>query len=115
MHLAVSILKKYGTPTTLNTERHYLHVNFEYYCCYTHEEIIKVSKFLHSYVWRPHDVRFDRMVCAVHAPGGMVSIVLKLDENSQKDLLQWALDSERDLEVQTGVRKHISHIFRAFT
>ena len=109
MHLAVSILKKYGTPTTLNTERHYLHVNFEYYCCYTPEEIIKVGKFLHSYMWRPHDVRFDQMVCAVHAPGGMVSIVLMLDENSQKDLLQWALDSERDLEVQTGVRKHISH------
>ena len=49
------------------------------------------------------------MVCAVHATGGMVSIVLMLDENSQKDLLQWALDNERDLEVQTGVRKHISH------
>ena len=109
MHLGVSILKKYGTPTTLNTEHHYLHVNFEYYCCYTPEEVIKVSKFLHSYVWRPHEVRFDRMVCAVHATGGMVSIVLMLDENSQKDLLQWALDNERDLEVQTGVRKHISH------
>ena len=109
MHLAVSILRKYGTPTTLNTERSYLHVNFEYYCCYTPEEVIKVGKFLNSYVWRPHEVRFDRMVCAVHATGDMVSIVLMLDDNSQKDLLRWALDTERGLEAQSGVQKHISH------
>ena len=109
MHLAVSILRKYGAPTTLNTERSYLHVNFEYYCCYTPEEVIKVGKFLNSYVWRPHEVRFNRMVCAVHATGDMVSIVLMLDDNSQKDLLRWALDTERDLEAQSGVQKHISH------
>ena len=42
------------------------------------------------------------MVCAIHGTGDLVSIVLMLDENSQKDILQWALDNERDLEVQTG-------------
>ena len=110
MHLAVSILKKYGAPTSLNTEgRHYLHVAFDYYCCYTPEEAIKIGQFLNTYVWKPHEVWFDQMVCAIHGTGGKVSIVLMLDENSQKDMLQWALDNERDLEVKTGVRKHIPH------
>ena len=110
MRLAVSILKKYGTLTSLNTEgRHYLHVAFDYYCCYTPEEAMKIGKFLNTYVWKPHEVWFDQMVCAIHGTGGKVSIVLMLDENSQKDMLQWALDNERDLEAQTGVHKHIPH------
>ena len=32
-----------------------------------------------------------------------------LDENSEKDVLQWALDNEKELEVQTGVHQHIPH------
>ena len=46
------------------------------------------------------------MVCAIHGTGDLVSIVLMLDENSQKDILQRALDNERDLELLTGVHKH---------
>ena len=110
MHLAATILKKYGTPTSLNTEgSRYLHVTFDYYCCYTPEEAIKIGTFLNTYVWKPHEIWFDQMVCAVHATGDMVSIVLMLDENSQRDMLQWALENERELEVQTGVHKHIPH------
>ncbi|CAB4010152.1 Hypothetical predicted protein, partial [Paramuricea clavata] len=43
MHFAGSILKKYGTPRSLDTERSvYLHVAFDYYCCYTKSEAIKI-------------------------------------------------------------------------
>ena len=110
MHLAATILKKYGSPNSLNTERSiYFHVAFDYYCCYTPEEAVKINKFLDSYIWEPRKVWFDQMVCAIHSTGDMVSIVLMLDENSQKDLLKWALDTERDLKVKSGVRKHIPH------
>ena len=111
MHLAATILKKYGTPTTLDIEsqNRHLHVSFDYYCCYTPEEAIKVWKFLNTYVWKPHEIRFDHMVCAIHGTEGKVSVVLMMDENSQKDMLQWALENERELEVQTGVHKHIPH------
>ena len=110
MHRAATILKKYGTPSSIDTERSvYLHVSFDYYCCYTPEEAAKIGDFLNSYVWKPHKVWFDQLVCAIHSTGDMVSLVLMVDENSQKGLLQWALDSERDLEAKTGVHKHIPH------
>lgn len=39
MHLAADILKRYGSPYSLDTERRiYLHIAFDYYCCYTTEE-----------------------------------------------------------------------------
>ncbi len=57
----------------------------------------------------PHEVWFDQIVCAIHSTGDMVSLVLMLDEKSQEDMLQWALDSERDLEIKGGVHKHIPH------
>ena len=111
MHLAATVLKKYGTPTTLDTEsqNHHLHVSFDYYCCYTPEEALKIGKFLNTYVWKPHEIWFDQIVCAIHGTEGKVSIVLMMDKNSQRDMLQWALDNERELEVQTGVHKHIPH------
>ena len=31
------------------------------------------------------------------------------DEKSQQELTRWALKNERDLEITTGVRKHIPH------
>jgi hypothetical protein len=50
MHFAASILKKYGTPKSLDTERPtYLHVTFDYYCCYTENEAVKIGEFLNSY------------------------------------------------------------------
>ena len=110
MHLAATILKKYGSPNSLDTEKSsYLHVTFDYYCCYTPEEAAKINEFLNSYTWEPRKVWFDQMVCVIYGTGDMVAIVLMLDENSQKDLLTWALDTERDLEVKSGVRKHIPH------
>ena len=110
MHLAATIVKKYGTPISLDTERTcYLHVTFDYYCCYTPEEAIKIGKFLNTYAWKPHEVWFDQMVCAINGVRDMVSIKLMLDENSEKNMLQWALDNERELEVQTGVHKRILH------
>ncbi len=51
MHLAANILKKYGTPNSLNTYAelsNYLHVAFDYYCCYTPQEGIKIGEFLNA-------------------------------------------------------------------
>ena len=110
MHLAASILKKFGSPRSLDTERKaYLHLTFDYYCCYAKDEVVRIKQFFDSYVWKPHEVWFDKMVCAIHRHGDLVSIVLMADERSQKSLLQWALAHEHDLEVQTGIRKHIPH------
>ena len=52
---------------------------------------------------------FDRIVCAIHGKGDMVSLVLMADKESQERLLQWALKNEQDLEAATGIRKHIPH------
>ena len=55
MKLAGTILKKHGRPKTLNTEgRLVLHLAFDYYCCYTEEEGIKIGNFLNTYSWEPH-------------------------------------------------------------
>ena len=107
MHLAADILKSYGSPYSLDTERRiYLHIAFDYYCCYTIEESSKIGNFLIKHTWRPHEVQFDRLVCTITAPD-RVALVLMTDENSQKSLLRWALETERDLEAMTGLRKHI--------
>jgi len=108
MELAASILKKFGQPLGLQT-RHRLHLAFDYYCCYTEEEAVKIGQFLNSYSWTPHEVRFDKIECAIHAYGDLVSLVLMVDDKSQQELTQWALKNERDLEVTTGIRKHIPH------
>ena len=110
MELAASILKTFGQPQTLQTEgRGRLHLAFDYYCCYTEEEGIKIGQFLNSYSWTPREVWFDKIECAIHGYGDAVSLVLMVDKKSQEDLTQWALKNERDLEVATGVHKHIPH------
>ena len=110
MHLAGNMLKKYGVLASLDTEREsYLHVTFDYYCCYTVEEILKIGEFLDNYHWTPHEIWFDRLVCAIHSPGNMVSIVLMMDSKSQSKLLQAALKCEQDLEKYSGIHKHIPH------
>ena len=59
MLLASKILKSYGKPHSLNTEgRNYIHVTFDYYCCYSPYDAIKIGKFLNSQRWTPHEVRF---------------------------------------------------------
>ena len=110
MQKATSILKKYGTPHSIDIERKiYLHVSFDYYCCYSPEEGVKIGQFLENYKWGKHEVWFDRIVCAIHGKGDMVSLVLMADKESQERLLQWALKNEQDLEAATGIRKHIPH------
>ena len=110
MKLAATILKKHGQPKTLNTEgRLVLHLAFDYYCCYTEEEWIKIGNFLNTYSWEPHEVWFDKIECAIHRYNDAVSLVLMVDKKSQEDLTRWALKNERDLEIRTGVRKHIPH------
>ena len=110
MHRAGNMLKKYGVVTSLDTESDfYLHVSFDYYCCYTIEEILKIGEFLDYYHWKSHEIRFDRLVCAIHRPGNMVSIVLMVDSKSQSELLEAALKCEQDLEKYTGIHKHIPH------
>ena len=39
----------------------------------------------------------------------MVSLVLRLDDDSQARLLQYTLNIEREFERSTGIRKHIPH------
>ena len=110
MQLAASVLKKYGEPRTLNTEKgRELHLSFDYYCCYTEEEGNKIDRFLNTYSWRPHEVWFDKIECAIHGYNDAVSLVLMVDKKSQEDLTRWALKNERDLEIRTGVHKHIPH------
>ena len=107
---SASILKRYGHPKTLNTEDgRELHLSFDYYCCYTEEEAVKIGKFLNSFSWTSQEVRFDKIECAIHGYGDAVSLVLMADQKSQQELTRWALKNERDLELTTGVRKHIPH------
>ena len=108
--LAESILKQFGQPRSLDTEagRH-LHVTFDYYCCYTTEEGMKIGQFLNIYSWTPHEIWFDKIECAIHGYNDAVSIVLMADKKSQRDLTQWVLQNERDLEEPAGVKKHIPH------
>ena len=110
MKVAASILKRYGHPKTLDTDRgRHLHISFDYYCCYTEEEAVKIGKFLKSYSWTSHEVWFDKIECAIHGYGDAVSLVLMADKKSQQELTRWVLKNERDLEVKTGVQKHIPH------
>ena len=110
MELAASILKQFGQPQSLGTESvGDLHVAFDYYCCYTKKEAVKIGKFLNNYSWKAHEVWFDKIECAIHGYGDAVSLVLMADKKSQQELTRWALKNERDLELTTGVRKHIPH------
>ena len=110
MELAASILKQFGQPQRLDTEGgRDLHVAFDYYCCYTEDEAVKIGKFLNSYSWKAHEIWFDKIECAIHRYGDAVSLVLMADKKSQQELTWWALKNERDLETTTGVRKHIPH------
>ena len=94
MHHAGELLKKYGPVSSLDTERNcYLHVALDYFCCYSPEEAVKIGEFINNYDWRPQEVRFDRLVCAIHSTGSMVSLVLMLDDDSQARLLQHTLNS----------------------
>ena len=70
---------------------------------------MKIGEFISNYDWKPQVVQFDRLVCAIHSTGGMVSLVLMLDDDSQARLLQYTLNSERELERGTGIKKHIPH------
>ena len=108
MELAGAILKKFGQPLDVQSGRR-LHLAFDYYCCYTEEEGVKIGQFLNSYSWTPHEVWFDKIECAIHRYGDSVSLVLMVDTKSQEDLTRSALKNERDLEIATGVHKHIPH------
>ena len=109
MLLASKILKSYGKPHSLDTERGiYIHVTFDYYCCYSPDDAIKIGKFLNSQQWTPHEVQFDRVACVIYSTD-MVALVLMVDEKYQNPLFQWALQTEKDLEAVTGVQKHIPH------
>ena len=108
MEKAASILKQFGQPKSLDTERG-LHLTFDYYCCYTEEEAAKIGQFLNGYSWKPHEVWFDKIECAIHGYNDAVSIVLMVDQKSQEDLTRWALKNERDLEISTSVHKRIPH------
>ena len=110
MHLAGNILNKFGPIRSLDTERKiYLHVALDYFCCYSPEEALKIGEFIHTYDWKPQEVWFDRLVCAIHSTGGMVSLVLMLDDDSQAKMLQYTLNSELEFERTTGIKKHIPH------
>ena len=110
MHKAASIVKKHGSVNNLDIERSiYLHITFDYFCCYSREEGSRIGKFLQSYTMIPLSVYFDRMVCVVYGFGDMVAIVLRLDEKSQANLLDCVLQFEHDMEVETGIPKHIPH------
>lgn len=110
MGIAASIVKKFGQPLALNTEgKRELHLTFDYYCCYTEEEGIKIGQFLNDYSWTPHEVWFDEMKCVIYGYDDAAALVLVVDKKSQEDLTRWALKNEQDLEVKTGVNKHIPH------
>ena len=111
MHHAGDILKKYGPVKSLDAERScYLHVTLDYFCCYSPEEAVEIGGFINNYDWKlAQEVRFDRLVCAIHGIGGMVSLILMLDDDSQARMLQYALNSEREFEHSTGIKKHIPH------
>ena len=93
MKRAASILKTFGQPRTLNTEGgRSLHLAFDYYCCYTEEKGAKIGQFLNSASWTSHEVWFDKIECAIHTYGDLVSLVLMVDKKSQQSLRQWLLE-----------------------
>lgn len=109
MHSAGAILRRFGTPVSLDAERNSgLHVTFQYFCCYSPQETNTIKALLKSYAWVERSITFDRMECAVHAPDSMTSLVLMADARSQKLLSDWALDFEREM-AKVGVPKHIPH------
>ena len=84
MELAASILKRHGDIRSLDMEGgRKLHLAFDYYCCYKEEEGIK------SYSWRPYEVWFDKIECAIHGYNDAVSLVFMVDKKSQEDLTRW--------------------------
>ena len=91
---AASILKRYDTEQSF-----YLHISFDYYCCCTVEESSKIGAFAkNSY---PVEVSPHLLVCVIHVPEDMASLVLMVEENSQNSLLQrLTLDAEQDLEAK---------------
>ena len=110
MKLKGSIFEKFGQPQGLNTQGgRDLHLASDYYCCYIAEEAVKMGQFLNNYSWKPLEIWFDKIDCAIHGYGCAVSLVLMADKMSQQGLSRWAMKNERDLELTNGVHKHIPH------
>ena len=63
------------------------------------EEAVKMGQFLNNYSWKPHEIWFDKVECAVHGYGGAFSLVLMADKNS--------VGSEERARSQT--HKHSPH------
>lgn len=109
MHSAAAILKRFGTPVSLDTERSFgLHAAFQYFCCYSPQETAVIESLLRSYQWVTRKISFDHLECAVHAPDSQTSLVLMGDAQSQKLIADWTLDFEREME-KVGIRMHVPH------
>lgn len=59
--------------------------------------------------WTSLTISFNKLVCAVSSRGDMVSLVLMVDEESQKKILRYVLENEQELERNTGIPKNIPH------
>ena len=90
MEVAASILKRYGPTLQLNTwegpEHNDLHLSFDYYCCYTEHEAVKIGQFLEGYSWTPHEVKFDKMGCVIVGYDDFEALVLLVDKESQDEI-----------------------------
>jgi len=71
---------------------------------------ISITIFFSFFVrWTPQTISFDKIICAIHTHGDLVSLVLMVDEGSQKKMLKYVLENEKELEKTSGIRKNIPH------
>ncbi|GMH95882.1 hypothetical protein TrST_g3400 [Triparma strigata] len=85
-----------------------VHVSFEYWCCYTDEELKTIKKVLDDWEWDPQDVTYDRAEVRIDNPNsdGTIShysICIFLDEESNKRMMEYVGSIEAQIEA-AGVK-----------
>ncbi|GMH86457.1 hypothetical protein TL16_g10551 [Triparma laevis f. inornata] len=85
-----------------------VHVSFEYWCCYTDDELSTIKKVLDDWEWEPQDVSYDRAEVRIDNPNsdGTVShysICIFLDEESNNKMLDYVGSIEAAIEA-AGVK-----------
>lgn len=84
-----------GVTTTVFRDAN-LHITFGYYCCQTEDELDIIASVLNEFEWKPINVSFDFVTCAIDGPSDdHVSIILMLDEESNKRMMPIIENVER--------------------
>lgn len=84
------------------------HISFSYHCCYTAEEKGRMKAVVETWEgWTPHQVKFGDITCAVDGPSpDHVSLIIMLDEESNRLMMQWVGSLEQALR-DAGLRVRV--------